>query len=62
MPVCTERAAPGGEADARLPWGELCVQPWAFVLLSQVFPLNEAQGRVKSQLSLFFSCSKHRAR
>lgn len=41
--------SPGREADARSPQGGLCIQPWAFVLVSQVFPLNEAQGRGKSQ-------------
>lgn len=45
--------SPGREADARSPWGGLCIQPWAFVLVSQVFPLNEAWGRGKSQPSIF---------
>lgn len=45
--------SPGREADARSPQGGLCIQPWAFVLVSQVFPLNEAQGRGKSQPYIF---------
>lgn len=45
--------SPGREADARSPQGGLCIQPWAFVLVSQVFPLNEAQGREKSQPYIF---------
>lgn len=45
--------SPGREADARSPWGGLCIQPWAFVLVSQVFPLNEARGRGKSQPYIF---------
>lgn len=45
--------SPGREADARAPRGRLCIQPWAFVLVSQVFPLNEAWGRGKSQPYIF---------
>lgn len=44
---------PGKGTDARSPQGGLCIQLWAFVLVSQVFPLNEAQGRGKSQPYIF---------